>query len=295
MAKEYDIIECCDGAGTLPPGPTANDYSRARTGAGTLANVYLRTLDIDFPLDGYFFLYNPDDAGCYKVDPDDATTTAPGNIIDGWEDLTNTPGFLTRLCAGQFDYIQARRCVATYDNDETLEGNTSSTTVWYNGNTSLPAGTYELSYVTGAFNDDTGMGNRWTINESGTEGFFIVDNTNTNVIQTPGPQSYYVDRAATEAAYAGAVTTFVWGGGELGLKLRDGDFSNNGSASPRPTFRLRRITNAADSTVDLWRLAGITLPYFFSVSGVKYYFDVTSPVSTSPGTILTGETVESAC
>lgn len=82
MADRWENA-CCDGA---DEGVGSSSYYRqARlTSTGDLADIWLpESLIPAGPADFPFF--NPDDELCYYIDYDDAHSTTPGTVIDGWE------------------------------------------------------------------------------------------------------------------------------------------------------------------------------------------------------------------
>lgn len=111
---------------------------------------------------------------------------------------------------------------------------------YWNGGGSLPAGTYQVRYKSGAMKYNPGFG--WSVNYEINAGFRIVFSGGAS--QVEGPFTTYgdnLDQAAAEAANAGATVDFVHTGGTIGIYLLDIPYGDNSNGFPNPTFDLVRL------------------------------------------------------
>jgi hypothetical protein len=290
MAGDAFDVSCCTGAGA-PPGTTVGQYFRLRNRSDYSFSTFWVEAD-RIPSgaagDPDFGLYNPVDGLCYWVHYGDGTSPTPtGVVLDGWEAFDVT-GEESELCSGSTPatYLQARTCPTSVT---TFQGHvTDAALVALNGGSSIPAGTYDIAYVDGAINF-FGGGANWTLSS-----YQLVRADGSIVTPCPSLTSNYASAAAAATAAAALpFTRFTWGGGVLYVKLFDSAYADNIVGAPgTPQFRLQ----TAPADVDLWVAAGaVTIPYFFSLSGVNYSVPADANTDTTPGTMLSGETVESGC
>ena len=111
----------------------------------------------------------------------------------------------------------------------------SNTPSYFSGGAVFPAGSYTISYQTGAFGF---TGNtHWSVAYSQATGYIITSGT----AATPWGQPDGVDyptQAAAQAGFAGMTTVYQHPGGPIGMYCLDSPYTDNVSGSPNPTFSL---------------------------------------------------------
>jgi len=100
----------------------------------------------------------------------------------------------------------------------------------------IPAGTYKVSYVEGAWKPSATSPLFEVNNFPVFRGYKIVYSAGT--INFPGPNATYGSQALAEAAYNGQEVSIVHTGGPVSMFLQDSPYSDNGPGAPNPTFRL---------------------------------------------------------
>jgi hypothetical protein len=133
-------------------------------------------------------------------------------------------------------------------NDLSLFG----TPVFFDGGQTLPAGTYEVTYLDGCIHYGSGQG--WTVNAYDAGGccnwWLIGATTSDQRLVLPGTIGWQAGAGAfndfEECVAASLVVppvTFEHAGGPLGIWLRDSPYSDNsaGLDGRNPKWRLRRV------------------------------------------------------
>ncbi len=122
-----------------------------------------------------------------------------------------------------------------------------ATTRWNNG-APLPAGHYRVTYVDGCMKYSSSQA--WTVNAyaNGPDTLYLVTSGNTVIAPVPGTVGFYPNQggftsfdACVNANLASdAPYEFDFAGGELGLWLADGPYTDNvpGPNGRNPTYRL---------------------------------------------------------
>lgn len=125
---------------------------------------------------------------------------------------------------------------------------TSATKVFWNSEADIPAGTYRVAYVTGAwFGPDAPGG--WRVNDGGfmpdgvtPRGFHVVHSGTTSFTEVVFPSmSIYNSQGEAEAASAGLSIIINHTGGLIGMYQKDSVYSDNFPGSPNPSFKLTPI------------------------------------------------------
>lgn len=115
---------------------------------------------------------------------------------------------------------------------------TSSTISYWNGGSSIPAGTIRIEYVLGAMQYTNN--NVWYVNITALNGFFILYNNGASAIQFPSTTAGFSSQPACESANDGKFIELAHTGGTVGMRLDDSPYGDNQHGSPDPTFRLFR-------------------------------------------------------
>jgi hypothetical protein len=125
------------------------------------------------------------------------------------------------------------------------------TPVYFNGGTSLPAGTYVVSYVDGCMKYSAGQG--WTVNAyaDGSDGWWLIGaSTDDKKLVLPGNIGFQVGAGGfamfedcVAASTAARPETFEHAGGQLGIWLQDSPYTDNlaGEGGRNPKWSLVRI------------------------------------------------------
>lgn len=107
------------------------------------------------------------------------------------------------------------------------------------GGAGLPAGTYRISYVTGALR--YGPSFNFSVNFD-VNYFYYITAGGADFNPAPGLTTQYASQAACQAANAGLfVDVVISAGTVLGVRLLDGAYGDNIAGSPNPTFLLTRL------------------------------------------------------
>ena len=132
-------------------------------------------------------------------------------------------------------------------------------TVWLNGMQPIAAGTYTITYQTGAFRLNSTDGWRVYAPNLNTFSVQVVTSDGTAVTHVPyvtadnlSPPNQYGTQAEAEAANAGATLTFNWPGGPMGFKTAD-VIANPGMVpgDPNPTYTVTPSAGGASYTASI--------------------------------------------
>jgi hypothetical protein len=205
-----------------------------------------------------------EDRGTFRIywgDCDQPVNTYLGNPATSRDGISKFPGATSRwpnVCYVQWKPKKLQLgsptwSPLTYEVEYRIESNTTTladsdpyipptspatgTTVWFNGGSAVPAGTYTVSYVEGAHIDEVGQG--WRVQQKPGNGWFIVNAAGTKLVRCPGNFNQYPSQADAETGNAAAGTgTVVHPGGTLGLNLVDDKYNNNTDGTPNPTYNI---------------------------------------------------------
>lgn len=137
--------------------------------------------------------------------------------------------------------------------------------VWVDGKTSVPAGTYTITYLEGAYK--LAPNYVWQVHSQqffGEPGFTtppplladnhiqVVKSDLTAVVECPGNNSGYASQDLAEAANVGANATFSWPGGPMGILFRDTAYFNQiVPGTPNPTYSIIKSDASVSHTVSI--------------------------------------------
>ena len=108
---------------------------------------------------------------------------------------------------------------------------------WHSGNP-VPAGTYRVSYVTGAMEYAPCAPTQcWQVNAIGA-GFHIKYNGGAADVLFPASSADFPTQPPVYAENAGKFIEFVHTGGTIGMMLVDAPYADNVAGTPNPTFKL---------------------------------------------------------
>jgi len=132
------------------------------------------------------------------------------------------------------DGTLARTCCCVH---EVMPDVFSPDTAWFLGGATLPAGTYRVTYVSGALRYSGST--QWTVNWPGGDptNYRVVYDDGASVLSTPLVDGgWHPSIAAVEAANAGKFVTVQHAGGRIGVRYSDAQYSDN--VGPGATWRL---------------------------------------------------------
>lgn len=114
----------------------------------------------------------------------------------------------------------------------------SSTVTFWNGGAALAAGTYRVSYVTGAMEYAPCFPTPcWQVNAIGA-GFHVKYNGGAGDVLFPASTTAFATEPPVYADNAGKFIEFTHTGGTIGIVLVDSPFGDNVAGTPNPTFKL---------------------------------------------------------
>lgn len=117
----------------------------------------------------------------------------------------------------------------------------STVTLWNAGDPVLPAGTYRISYVTGAMEYAMCFPIQcWSVNTIGA-GFHIKYNGGAADVLFPASPNGFPTQPQAWADNAGLFINIVHTGGSIGMFLMDAPYGDNVAGTPNPTFNLVRM------------------------------------------------------
>ena len=135
-------------------------------------------------------------------------------------DVSNCP-----CCAGSSSNF------CPIDPDSVVPDVLSNAVSYFHGGADIPAGTYKVTYIAGAFNK--GAGN-WVGHAFPGSLIHYSDGTTA----APGLTTSFGSFAAAEAANVGLFAVFVHNGGPIGVSTEDTDYTDNSGGTPSPTYEL---------------------------------------------------------
>lgn len=113
-----------------------------------------------------------------------------------------------------------------------------STTYWDSGN-DLPAGTYRISYVTGAYDTNADLPSAWVVFRNYVLTFLY---NNTTALNPPQPGYIFPTQNDAQLFWLGwASPLFTHTAGKIGMVFNDVGYGDNANGNPNPTFRLLLI------------------------------------------------------
>jgi len=114
----------------------------------------------------------------------------------------------------------------------------SSTVTFWNGGVAVPAGTYRVSYTTGAMEYAMCFPIQcWAVNTAGA-GFHVKYNGGAGDVLFPASTQDFPTEPPVYAENAGKYVEFTHTGGTIGIVLVDSPFGDNVAGTPNPTFKL---------------------------------------------------------
>lgn len=105
------------------------------------------------------------------------------------------------------------------------------------GGESVPAGSYQATYVRGAMRYDLARHpDQWSVHGLYGPNIAVVQASGRVVTYLPGDWAKHPSQAAVELANRGAAKGFDWPGGPMALRLFDDDYSGNLGGTADPTW-----------------------------------------------------------
>ena len=182
----------------------------------------------------------------FSVDPSSALppglTMSDGGLISGTPTVSGNYTVLVDVADSAADCQQEFAIAVSQHPVYLVTPDLTGDIAYFDGGASLPAGTYTISYVTGAVHSGSPAG--WYLNCAlcgvGGSGFYMRYPGSGSIFGDPifpGTGGAYSSQAAVQAANNGASYTFTHTGGQIGL-YNPGGFT---AGSPNPTFALTQI------------------------------------------------------
>jgi hypothetical protein len=175
----------------------------------------------------------------YEVRPEDIAAACGLDLsvlgVPPWMDETTSP----EVGQGTITTTIHDPHFGDYPVTTTIQG----ITVWFNGKANLPAGSYTITYIAGAYKmtPEAPWQVHTTLSDSSTH-IQIVDDTGTSYGETPGSILGYTSQELAEAANVGATSTVTWPGGKP-MGIRFSNVFQHPSVvpgSPNPTFTAQK-------------------------------------------------------
>lgn len=171
--------------------------------------------------------------------PDGITLTAAG-VLSGTPTESGMFTFTLQVQVGRAICSKQFTLVIGHDYGNVLPDVFSSAVATWNSGMPLPAGTYRISYVTGAMMYANCIPPCWSVNTVGA-GFHVKYDGGAGDVLFPGSTTGRLTEPETYADNAGIFIDVVHAGGTIGITLVDAPYGDNVAGSPTPTFNLMRL------------------------------------------------------